>query len=47
MPPGIYRLILLVHAKATNKAQPGARHLHDQGAAPSWEGRLLIKDPET
>jgi hypothetical protein len=43
-------IVLLVGAEAANKAQSGARHLPDQGAAASREGRLAhqnIRRPET
>jgi hypothetical protein len=33
-------VVLLAGVEATNKAQPGAGHLPDQGAAASREGRL-------
>jgi hypothetical protein len=35
--------MLLVGAKAADKAQSGARHLPDQGAVASREGRLACQ----
>jgi hypothetical protein len=39
-------IVLLVGAEAPDKAQSGARHLRDQGAAPSGEGRLAHQRSE-